>query len=686
MVGGDGACMGCGEKTVIHLVVAAVNALMLPRVESHVKKLEELIQALDSKARSLLSADADLEDLVKGTGSSPGLTVDSDRTAELTPLVDAIRELRDLHWRYTDGPSGRGRANMGFTNATGCTSVWGSSYPYNPYPFPWVNHLFQDAPSVAVGIFEGHMRKMADGFIAVRRAQKLLEAKYDEARDEKFFQTFDWEQFDDEEFNLCPPLFAVGGDGAMMDIGFQNLSRLLATDKPIRVIVVDTQVYSNTGGQACTSGFGGQISDMAGFGPDQRGKKETRKELALIAMAHRGAFVLQSSQATPTHLLRNVIKGLASRRPAIFVLNTPCPTEWGISDDSAFDAAKQALESRAVPNLVFDPDEGRTFSECLDLDGNPAMDDTWPMYVLEYVDEEDSEAKLEVPMTIADWAAGEARFRKHFGRTKEDQELVPFHEYLELDADEREGITPFIHTIDKERKLGKMSVSEEIVTLAEERLHYWSQLKEMAGVEISEAARESVSDSLEEELDARLAALRSEYEGKLTALRTEYPKEIARRMAEGLLRSGSETTLGAILDKAESWGGPPLGASTGLLFGGETGAAPAPATEIAQPTPSTAVVQEVPAQEEDDDDDMGMDPYVDTLRCTSCDECININDKLFAYNGEKQAYIKDAKKGTFKQLVMAAEVCPAEIIHPGNPLNPKEKDLDKLIKRAEPFN
>ena len=93
-----------------------------------------------------------------------------------------------------------------------------------------------------------------------------------------------------------------------------------------------------------------------------------------------------------------------------------------------------------------------------------------------------------------------------------------------------------------------------------------------------------------------------------------------------------------------------------------------------------------PAQEEEDDDDMGMDPYIDTLRCTSCDECININDKMFAYNGEKQAYIKDPKAGKFKQLVMAAEVCPAEIIHPGNPLNPKEKDLDRLIKRAEPFN
>jgi pyruvate-ferredoxin/flavodoxin oxidoreductase len=58
----------------------------------------------------------------------------------------------------------------------------------------------------------------------------------------------------DEEWELCPPVVAVGGDGAMYDIGFQNLSRAMMSGKPIKVVVVDTQVYSNTGGQACTSG------------------------------------------------------------------------------------------------------------------------------------------------------------------------------------------------------------------------------------------------------------------------------------------------------------------------------------------------------------------------------------------------------------------------------------------------
>ncbi len=128
---------------------------------------------------------------------------------------------------------------------------------------------------MAMGIFEGHMAKMADGFRAIRSAELELAGGYDAARStSEFFTYFDWQQFSDEEFELCPPVVAVGGDGAMYDIGFQNLSRAMMSGKPIKVLVLDTQVYSNTGGQACTSGFIGQVSDMAQYGKAQQGKQE----------------------------------------------------------------------------------------------------------------------------------------------------------------------------------------------------------------------------------------------------------------------------------------------------------------------------------------------------------------------------------------------------------------------------
>jgi pyruvate-ferredoxin/flavodoxin oxidoreductase len=92
------------------------------------------------------------------------------------------------------------------------------------------------------------------------------------------------------------------------------------------------------------------------------------------------------------------------------------------------------------------------------------------------------------------------------------------------------------------------------------------------------------------------------------------------------------------------------------------------------------------AAEPDSGGALSMEPYIDTELCTSCDDCLKVNNKLFVYNADNQAYIADPSAGTFKQLVMAAEACPAEIIHPGTPLNAKEKNLDKLIKRAERFN
>ena len=683
MVGGDGACMGCGEKTTIHLLLSTVNAFMAPQVKNQVKNLGKLIRELDEKAHAILISETDLDEVSADTDLSVALS--GDKKERVLLIRKTIEELKDLKWRYEEGPSGRGRANLGFTNSTGCSSVWGSSYPYNPYPFPWVNHLFQDAPSVAVGIFEGHMRNMSDGFISVRRAEKLLSESYDAESDEKYFADFDWEEFTDEEFKLCPPLFAVGGDGAMMDIGFQNLSRVMASNKPIRVIVVDTQVYSNTGGQACTSGFTGQVSDMAEYGMDQHGKEEVRKELALIAMAHRGVFVMQSSQATPAHLIQNVLKGLQARRPALFILNTPCPPEWGLADFGAPDAAQLALESRAVPNIVYDPDQGTTFSERIDLEGNPSPLDTWTSYELAYVDDEGEEQKMTLPVTTADWALGEARFRHSFKLAKDDQELVPFHEYIDMDEDEREDATAFIYTVDANRHLSKMTVSDEIAELANERLRHWAQLKEMAGIDVSENMRDSVTEGMSDELDAKIAAITAEYEAKIAKLTTQYPLLIARRLAEGLLKGSANDTVAQLLEKAESWEGPAFEAPADFSISAPS----TPSTGTAAPVAASAAPAAAPAATavvEEDDDFMGNEPYIDTLRCTSCDDCLKINPKVFVYNDDQQAFIGDAKAGTFKQLVVAAEACPAECIHPGDPLNPKEKGLDKLIKRAEPFN
>jgi len=642
MVCGDGACLGCGEKSVIHLFISTVSALMQPRVQRQVERIGTLIEQLEQHVRLKLAAGVDLSSagaIAQAAASEGDLTL-----SELSENLEAGREksvidrewlqwvtrlleqLRDLQWRYQEGPSRNGRCDMGVVNSTGCTSVWGSTFPFNPYPFPWASHLFQDSPSMAMGLFEGHMQKMAEGFAAIRKAELELAGKYIPAEHEAFFKQFNWKQFSDEEWRLSPPVVSIGGDGAMYDIGFQNLSRALASGMPIKVLVLDTQVYSNTGGQACTSGYIGQVADMSPYGKAMKGKQEIRKEVSLLGIAHRTTYVLQGSISNTTHLLEGYIDGLNSRRPALFNVYSVCPPEHGVGDDAAYAQSKLAVESRAYPLMKYDPDAGETIEACLDLEGNPSLEEDWPTYTLDYLNEKGEEAKLELPLTFADFAVSEGRFRKHFrGAPPEtwNDDMVPMHEFIDLEEEDREGKFPYIWGVDAKQRLIRVICAEEIALSADERRHFWRQLKGIAGE----------LDKVDVEVLVRQAKV-----------------DMANRLSSTLL------SLAASGDGASLAGT--------LSAGGGNGAAAASGGDAA----------------------MEHEPvWIDTPECTACDECTAINPKIFVYNDDKKAVVLDPKGGSYKDIVKAAEKCTASCIHPGTPWNPAEKDLEKLLKRAAKY-
>ncbi len=166
---------------------------------------------------------------------------------------------------------------MGIVAATGCNTVFGSTYPFNPYLVPWTNSLFENAPAVALGI----------------RAR--------------------WDAAGHPERRL----WVVGGDGAMYDIGFQSLSRMVASGADIKVLVLDTQVYSNTGGQASTATFGGQVTKLSAFGKALHGRPERRKELGRILMAHGEVYVAQTTPAHLNHFYRAIMEANEYPGPAV---------------------------------------------------------------------------------------------------------------------------------------------------------------------------------------------------------------------------------------------------------------------------------------------------------------------------------------------------------------------------------
>jgi pyruvate/2-oxoacid:ferredoxin oxidoreductase beta subunit/NAD-dependent dihydropyrimidine dehydrogenase PreA subunit len=261
----------------------------------------------------------------------------------------------------------------GIIAATGCNTVYTSTYPYNPYLVPWTNSLFENAPADAIGV---RMR---------------------------------WDQMGWEN----RPLWCIGGDGAMFDIGFQSLSRMLASGMNIKVFVLDTQVYSNTGGQASTSTFMGQNTKMSVHGKALGGKQERRKEIAQIAMMHPRTFVAQTTCAHVNHFYKSVLGALEFDGPAIVTCYTTCQPEHGVADNMASEQARLAVDSRAFPLLIFDPRKGDTIKSRLSLVGNPNMKDDW------YVNPKTNE-----PITFIDFARSEGRFAKHFDKDGNPSETL----------------------------------------------------------------------------------------------------------------------------------------------------------------------------------------------------------------------------------------------------------------------
>ena len=286
-----------------------------------------------------------------------------------------------------------GEDKVGMVASTGCNTVYTSTYPYNPYTIPWTNSLFENGPTDAMGV----------------RAR--------------------WAQMGWQDKKL----WVLGGDGAMLDIGFQALSRMLMSGMNINVLVLDTQVYSNTGGQASTSTYMGQATKMSYHGSAIEGKSERRKELGQICMMHPDVFVAQTICSLPNHFYKAVMAANEYDGPSVITVFTTCQPEHGVADHMAGAQAKLAMESRAFPIFIYDPREGERIKDRLSLRGNPAVNDDW--YTIRKTGE---------TVDFINFARSEGRFAKHF-----DAEGNP---------------------------------SDTLLTAQQDRLENWRMLQEMAGI------------------------------------------------------------------------------------------------------------------------------------------------------------------------------------------------------------
>jgi pyruvate-ferredoxin/flavodoxin oxidoreductase len=299
----------------------------------------------------------------------------------------------------------------------------------------------------------------------------------------------------DQEILEMPKVWVVGGDGGMGDIGYQNMSKVILQNRPnVKAVMLDTQVYSNTGGQNSDSTpmLGG--NDMNMFGTATQGKSVEKKTVAETFLAGHGSpFVAQVSIANAPKLYRAILDGIEYRGTAFLQCFTTCQPEHGVPDDMALTQAQRVRDSRGAPEFVFNPRLGESYQDALDIKGNPTIDMDW--YETKFKATNES-----YRYTVAHWCATEARFRNHLKKIKmpDAAKLIPLENMLvritqqdvvyrrHLVKDHRSYVPDFGVYIKVQGSNGDVeyrAISRQLVLFCVERRKAWRMLQSKAGIE-----------------------------------------------------------------------------------------------------------------------------------------------------------------------------------------------------------
>jgi pyruvate-ferredoxin/flavodoxin oxidoreductase len=540
MVAGDGACAGCGEKSVLKSIASVTEAYMRPIFHAKADRLEAKAADLAERGLARLAAlavrDCDayhrfrlaVSHLLMGLGGEN----DADTQARLAAygpisdadIVDALlvvlrREAfnhRDL--QAIDGRLANGMAVMAMAAHTGCNSVYASTPPNNPHTYPWMNSLFQDGATIGWLVGESFIVDHGRRSVIPERLADALLTRADAVVSERDY--YELAHFTDalmteREIHELPKVWAVGGDGGIGDIGFQNTSKVILQNRPnVKILMLDTQVYSNTGGQNSDSSPMPGGSDMNVFGAASEGKTVEKKAVAESFLAGHGSpFVAQVSMANAPKLYRAVLDALDYRGVAFLQCFTTCEPEHGVADDQSLAQAQRVRDSRGAPEFVFDPRLGESYHDALSLKGNPSIDRDW--YETKFAGTNDT-----YRYTVAHWCATEGRFRQHFRKITKDEAaaLVPLETMLDritmddvvnrryLDPSHRSYVPDFGVSMRLQGAKGieYRSISRQLVLFCVERRKAWRLLQSKAGIENRDykAQRDRLSGVADQRLSA----------------------------------------------------------------------------------------------------------------------------------------------------------------------------------------
>ena len=257
---------------------------------------------------------------------------------------------------------------MVVANSTGCSSIYGASAPSMPYSIPWANSLFEDNAEFGFGM------KIADLTIK-NQIVSLINNNMDKVRnsEKETYQAYCSEQNLEnsealmeiventripellklKDFIVPRSVWMIGGDGWAYDIGYNGIDHVLANRENVNILVLDTEVYSNTGGQASKSTRTGAVAKFAAGG-----KETAKKNLARIAMSYPHVYVgTISLGANQAQAIRVIKEAEAYNGPSIIIAYAPCIAQGilkGMKNSIAEE--KAATECGYFPLFHYNPE------------------------------------------------------------------------------------------------------------------------------------------------------------------------------------------------------------------------------------------------------------------------------------------------------------------------------------------
>ena len=240
-------------------------------------------------------------------------------------------------------------------NATGCSSIYGASCPSTPYNIPWANSLFEDNAEFGLGMLKSYTQKRNEiEQIMLKDKDNELYKEWLNNKDDYKITSVIKNKLENTNFNkdlinyiTSRSIWCIGGDGWAYDIGFGGIDQVLSSNENINILVLDTEVYSNTGGQSSKSTKLGAVAKFA-----TNGKHTYKKDLFKIATTYDNVYVASISlKANPMQAIKSMIEAENHNGPSIIIAYAPC-IEHGINGGLVNSIEEEKLSVECGYNIL----------------------------------------------------------------------------------------------------------------------------------------------------------------------------------------------------------------------------------------------------------------------------------------------------------------------------------------------